>query len=84
MTPQTKQPPSPYAGYPGDVGRDSGEDGGLVAHVAAVAGDEAGDSMHLVHPIDSAVQGASRITLWRGTHQSGTVMGQGVTAGDGG
>lgn len=77
--------PFPYAGYPGDVGRDAGEDGGLVAHVAAQAGDEAGDAMHLVHPIDSAVQGASRITLWRNTHHSGAVTGLGGgTVGDGG
>lgn len=77
---QNPSTPSPYAGYPGGVGRDAGEDGGLVARVAAQAGDEAGNAVHLVHPINFTVQGASRVALWRDTHQSGAVTGLGVEA----
>lgn len=49
--------------HPADVGRDTGEDGGLLVGVAARGGHKAGHAMDNPLAIDAAVQGAARVTL---------------------
>lgn len=60
--------------YPGNVGTDAGEDGGLLGVVAAHAGAEAHHTMNVPGAIRVlAVQGATGVSLQgnRGTHSSG-------------
>lgn len=49
--------------HPANVGRDTGEDGGLLVGVAARGGHKAGHAMNNPLAVDTAVQGATRVTL---------------------
>lgn len=49
--------------HPADVGGDTGEDGGLPVGVAARGGHEAGHTVDNPPAADTAVQGATRVTL---------------------
>ena len=49
--------------HPADVGRDTGEDGGLPVGVAARGGHKAGNTVNNPLAVDTAVQGASGVTL---------------------
>lgn len=49
--------------HPADVGRDTGEDGGLLVGVAARGGHKAGHAMDNPLAVDAAVQGAAGVTL---------------------
>lgn len=49
--------------HPADVGRDTGEDSGLLVGVAARGGHEAGNTVDNPLAIDIAVQGAAGVTL---------------------
>ena len=52
--------------HPLDVGRDAGEDGGLLGRVASHTRHKAGNTVDVVLSINKAVQGAARVAL-RGT-----------------
>lgn len=59
--------------HPADIGRDTGEDGGLPVSVAARGGHEAGHTMDDPFAVDTAVQGATGVTLdSEKTHPRGT------------
>lgn len=49
--------------HPANVGRDTSEDGGLLVGVAARGGHKAGHTMNNPFAVDTAVQGATRVTL---------------------
>lgn len=49
--------------HPANVGRDTGEDGRLLVGVAARGGHKAGHTMNNPLAVDTAVQGATRVTL---------------------
>lgn len=55
--------------HPADVGRDAGEDGGLLVGVAAVGGHKAGHTVDNPFAVDTAVQGATRVTLEKPHHR---------------
>lgn len=62
-----------YAVHPADVGRHTGEDGGLPVGVAARGGHKAGHTMDNPLATDAAVQGAAGVTLdSEKTHQRQT------------
>lgn len=49
--------------HPANVGRDTGEDSGLLVGVAARGGHKAGHTMHNPLAVDTTVKGATRVTL---------------------
>lgn len=49
--------------HPADVGRDTGEDGGLPVGVAARGRHKAGHTVNNPLAVHTAVQGATRVTL---------------------
>lgn len=52
-----------HAVHPAVVGGDTGEDGGLLGSVASQTGHKAGNTVHVVFPINHAVQRATGVPL---------------------